>query len=426
MNSQKEPEIQLFVIWELGRYAESEILSDIAENFEIIQTFSITWSPYLVNNNFTRFYDTKLPINSQKETYAGVGEFKLIIVRDNSPQYEYRATSKGDILVNTRMFDAKTKYRELTGGGHKIHGTNDVTELKHDIVMLLGLSLNDFLKEYDKPEQNITDIVLSQDLPGAVGWKSFDELFYVLNECDEYIVLRNSDHISMKYYENNKGDIDLLVNDRNRCQYLLGDLSCLESETKVDSRVSIDNKVVLFEIYETGQNLFHDKYEQYLFNNKVLKNGFYCLPIKLELYTLIYHAIIFHENLSQKHHDRISSYFKRVEGFQSLEVSKSSLFELLVDFFSSVKCRFIPPNDSSVYFNYDLLKGRDILENKKRLSSVRKLVNKFVHVRSFKKYTKIIFLSFLNNELDVILGFRFRFLKKEIVFSIGNRRKYKY
>ena len=427
INNQDNSEIQLFVIWSKGRYAETDILTDIATKFEIIQTFSITWSPYMVNQNFNRFYDTKLPRNSQKETYAGAGEFKLIVVRDNSPNYEYRITSKGQFFVNTKMFDSKAKYRKLTGGGHKIHGTNDKLELKHDLVMLLGLSLDDFLKKYDKPNEDNIDLALSQDLPGTIGWKSFDELFYVLNECDEYVVLRNSDNISLQYYQNNKGDIDLLVKDRNRCQYILGDLSCIDSETKDDSKVSIDNKVILFELYEAGHNLFDPNYEKHLFEHKVLKSNMYCLPNELEFYTLLYHALLFHKNLSDKHNKRITAIVKQQEDFQLLEITQKSLMNLLDEYFSKLGYAFLAPNDVSIYFNSELLKSSNIaLVNKNRPAKWRLYLSKIIKIQSFKKYLKITFLSFLNNEIDIVFSFRFRFLIKEVRFCFGNRRKYKY
>jgi hypothetical protein len=427
INKEDNSEIQLFVIWSKGRYAETDILADIATKFEIIQTFSITWSPYMVHQNFTRFYDTKLPRNSQKEIYAGAEEFKLIIVRDNEPRYDYRTTSKGKFVVNTKMFDAKAKYRELTGGGHKIHGTNDKLELKHDLVMLLGLSLNDFLKKYDKPNEDNIDIALTQDLPGTIGWKSFDELFYVLNECDEYVVLRNSDNISLQYYQKNKGDIDLLVKDRNRCQYLLGDLSCIDSEVNIDSKVSIDNKVILFELYEAGHNLFENNYELHLFNNRVSKGNMYCLPKELEFYTLIYHALVFHKNLSHKHTDRISELIKEQNKLQNLEINQNNLAKILKLFFKKNGFAFVPPNNSAILFNYNLFKDEvNFIKNKKRSSKLKSNLKKIIRFDSYNKYMKITFLSFLNNEIDLVFSFRFRFLIKEIRFCFGNRRKYKY
>lgn len=427
LNKQDYSEIQLFVIWSKGRYAETDILSDIATKFEIIQTFSITWSPYMVHRNFTRFYDAKLPQNSQKEIYAGAGEFKLIVIRDYNPNYEHRQTSKGKFLVNTNMFDSKEKYRELTGGGHKIHGTNDMLELKHDLVLLLGLSLKDFLAKYDKPNESNIDICLSQDLPGTIGWESFDELFYVLNECEDYMVLRNSDNISLQYYQNNKGDIDLLVKDRNRCQYLLGDLSSIDSEINADSKVSIDNKVILFEIYEAGHNLFENNYEQYLFDNRVLKGNMYCLPSELEFYTLIYHSLAFHKNLSNKHKDRISKLINEQNKFQNIEVNQKNLAKILKVFFKKLGFSFISPDDRAIFFNFNLFKDEvNFVRNKKRPTKLRDNLKKVIRFDSYNKYVKITFLSFLNNEIDLVFSFRFRFLIKEIRFCLGNRRKYKY
>jgi len=100
---------------------------------------------------------------------------------------------------------------------------------------------------------------------------------------------------------------------------------------------------------------------------------------------------------------------------------------LLLDFFSIKKYSFIAPNDSSIYFNFNLLKGENLLiQNKKRSSVFRIYLSKVIQIKSFKKYLKITFLSFLSNEIDIVFSFRFRFLMKEIRFCLGNRRKYKY
>lgn len=424
MNRKNEPEIHLFVIWEKGRYKENEIISNITSNFEVIQTFSITWTPYLVNRNFTRFYDTKLPNNSQKELYAGTGEFKLIVVRDNNPNYDFRLTSKGRFMVNANMFDAKAMYRELTGGGHKIHCTNDKEELRHDLVMLLGLSLKDFLNKYDTPDKNDDDIVLVQDLPGTNGWNSFDELFYVLNECNEYLVLRNSDKVSLEYFKKNKGDVDLLVKDRNRCLFLLGDLSCIDSSGKEDSKISIDNKIVLFELYEKGKNLFHEQYENHLFKSKVLNGEMYCLPEELEFYTMLYHALLFHKHLSQKHYDRIEAKLKELN-IQLNEINQKSLLDLLANFFLRNGFLFIAPDDGDIYFNFDLLEGNQYLKiNKKRPTKFGLYLRKIIQIKAFERYTKIIFLRPLGNEIDLVLSFRFRYFKKELRIALGDQKKY--
>ena len=424
---QENSEIHLFVIWSKGRYAETDILNDIKTKFEIIQTFSITWSPYMVHKNFTRFYDTKLPPNSQKEIYAGAGEFKLIVIRDNQPRYDYRVTSKGKFLVNTNMFDAKALYREKTGGGHKIHGTNDIEEVKHDIVMLLGLSLYDFIKKYDKKNQDRSDIILAQDLPGTNGWNSFEEIFYVLNECVEYIVLRNSESVSLEYFQRNKGDIDLLVKNRTRCQYVLGDLNCIDSETKEDSKILVKDTFIFFELYEANNHLFDEHYESFLFENRRLKGNIYCLHKELEFYTMLYHALLFHRNLSDKHKKRIESYIQQNKILEGINIDKESLSFALHEFLRKNDFQFVAPKDHTIYFNFSLLKSQGLPY--KGYAIARRLKQfslRIIEVQRYPKYTRLCFFSFLSNQLELVIRFRFRFFIREIRIALGNIRKYKY
>ena len=51
----------------------------------------------------------------------------------------------------------KEKFRDLTGGGHKIHSTNSPLETNHDLTLLLGINYNDYeilLKNKDKNKEN--------------------------------------------------------------------------------------------------------------------------------------------------------------------------------------------------------------------------------------------------------------------------------
>ena len=100
---------------------------------------------------------------------------------------------------------------------------------------------------------------------------------------------------------------------------------------------------------------------------------------------------------------------------------------LLDKYFSKLGYAFTAPNDGSIYFNSELLKGSNIvLVNKNRPAKWRFYLGKIIKIKSFEKYLKITFLSFLSNEIDIVFSFRFRFLIKEVKFCLGNRRKYKY
>ena len=96
------------------------------------------------------------------------------------------------------MFDKKTYYRELTGGGHRVHATNSEIETNHDLTLLLGKSINDFVKENNSWDGN--EINLQNDLFGANGWNDAKEMFYALNNCINYALLRNYETFNQKRY----------------------------------------------------------------------------------------------------------------------------------------------------------------------------------------------------------------------------------
>ena len=394
-------ELHLFIIWEKGREHELEILKEIEKLFLIKQTFSITWSPYYVNRNFTRFYGQNLPLGSHKELHCGSGEFKLIIVEDTNPIYENRKTSKGNRTVNVNMFDTKSKLRKLTGGGHKIHGTDNERETKHDIALLIGLSKKDFLIEYSKKEN---DIKLRQDLVGTNGWKNFDELFYVLNECSEYIVLRNALNINLQYFQKNKGDIDILAKDASEIKYVLGDIDNINQE---HLKVDVDKNIILFEVYQCNQNLYDIKFENDLFNSKILTNNIYHPNKELEMYVLLYHALLHKVSFEKKHQERIIERFNQY--FDSdKNIEGESLF-LLVNYFKEKKYIFIAPNKG--YFNFRPEIKCLLQTNKHREYVISKLIKKIILIKLEGRYLQITIFKFIKKlfSLEICLPLFIRF-----------------
>ena len=49
--------------------------------------------------------------------------------------------------INKNIFDSKQLYREWTGGGHKVHTTDNVEESKTQLLLLLNLEYDKLLKE---------------------------------------------------------------------------------------------------------------------------------------------------------------------------------------------------------------------------------------------------------------------------------------
>lgn len=180
----KLPEIHLFVIWENARYLQEKILSDIAEHFTIIKQYEITWTSSRVSSNITRFCGTRLGTNLRfKITDCGIGEFLVVIVRDDNPIYQLKDTFHGTASVNINMFEAKQRYRRWTGGGVKVHATDNPVETSHDMALLLGKATEDFVGMHSQSQIE----KLQKDLEGAGGWRSFRQMAFVLKQTKSYI-----------------------------------------------------------------------------------------------------------------------------------------------------------------------------------------------------------------------------------------------
>ncbi len=363
-------ELHLFIIWEKARSYENQIIEMINENLQIVKTYNITWSPYLVSRNFTRFYGQKLPSNSEKELHCGKGEFKLIVVQDIAPKYDLRKTSVGLESVNVKMFDTKVKLRKITGGGHKVHGTNDTKETKHDLFLLLGITVDEFLES--TITESLEEIHLKQDLLGAEGWESFEQLFYVLNELTEYVVLRNVENIDLGYFKQNSGDVDILTADKAEFIYLLGGFVNLGGHCEV----SVSKQIILFEVYERNKNLICEKFEENLFFTKTKKNIIYSLSDVNNLYMLVYHSVIFNESLQSKHLHRLTKLADSLDVLKGTELTKEKLLNVLDEFMLKNGYFYIKPDDNRLeIFNYN----EDLyVKNPDRLSDFLFLMTKVV------------------------------------------------
>ena len=170
------PELHLMITWERGRYRQKKIFADIQKRCKILECYEVEWSDDTVANNFTRFYGVNLPDGSGKEQDVGRGKFLLLLLLNENPVYEVRLTSRGEERVNTVLFDAKMLYRSWTGGGCKIHATNNPKETDHDLSLLLGINYIDYMKVAPK-EWNGEIKPLRRDLSGAHGWESLKDFF---------------------------------------------------------------------------------------------------------------------------------------------------------------------------------------------------------------------------------------------------------
>lgn len=356
--NQNNGELHLMIIWERGRYEQEKIIADLLTKLAVVDCYEVEWSSDLVASNFTRFYGVNLPDGSFKEEECGRGKFLLLLLKDQSPLYETRATSRGDELVNSKLFDAKTLYRSWTGGGHKIHATNTPQETNHDLTLLLGVSYDDYLK--NAPTEWDGQIkAIKRDLLGACGWNALDEFFYALNNTLKYVTLRNFEYLPDSYKSEEHGDIDLLVENFDNARYVANAKKVFEEPHRVHCECRIGGEPVRFDFRHVGDNYYCEQWERDILANRVFDRGFY-VPSKEDYkYSLLYHAIVQKPKLSAEYKKKLSEFFELIH------------INVLENFMDARGYNFVEPEDASVYYLFrQKASGRVVVRRKSNASRI--------------------------------------------------------
>lgn len=356
-------EYHLFIIWEHARTHEKEILRDIADSFDITHIFDIKWSKKHFPDNLSRFYGTNLPPGSDKEAHVGRGRFLVVLVDDKEPNYNHHETSRGVELVNSRTFSSKAKYRNLTGGGHKIHATNNKSEFSHDLFLLLSMNIEGVHKKYGKVHDET--IFIDKDLVGAEGWNNLEEVFNTLNETIEYVVMRNYTPLPEEYYSATHGDIDFLVRDYQNAQFILRAQPVFSEPYRVHNKIVVDRKEVLLDLRYIGDNYYDTSWQENILKTKLLYNNLYVMDEENHFYSLLYHALVHKPSVGDDYVSTLRSLNKNL-AVTHKEINKqwftngSATTELGV--YLANKQYAITQPEQSVYYNEDtILKINEVI-----------------------------------------------------------------
>ena len=195
---ESESEVHVFLLWSEALDKAGDILADIDARFTVREILRVEWSREHFARNLTRFYGQTLLEGSEKELHCGVGPFLVVVVEDRLPAYASRRTNRGKLPVNTRMYDAKARYRRWTGGGHRVHATVNRREADKDLFLLLGRRAA-FYETASDPQWNGTILEARRDLIGASGWKSRSELLTALEAAIGYVALGELSLLDGKY-----------------------------------------------------------------------------------------------------------------------------------------------------------------------------------------------------------------------------------
>ena len=343
----RDEELHLFILWSNARDKEKEILHDIGEAFTIRRVFDVAWPKKTFDENLSRFYGTSIPGGIDKGAHAGRGDFLLVVVDDHEPDYDHHETSKGTRHVNSKMFLAKQSHREWTGGGHKVHATDTITETDHDLALLLGLNTHDFNEKY--PGSETKPIKWKKPLVGADGWESLEQLLYTFNATTDYVVLRNFDMLPGEYYAEQHGDIDLMVRDYELANIILGGKAVFPEDHRVHKSVQIAGEEVLFDLRFKGDEYYDEQWqEEILATRELHPNGFYIPSNENHAQSLLYHALIHKPAVNPDYVEQLERMFEKpiFDGdVNSLDQAKS----ILAKFMAKKDYRLTTAVDISVY-----------------------------------------------------------------------------
>lgn len=294
-------EITLFILWENARKKEAEILKEISKKFNILKKYEITWTPEKFLNNLSSFYSDDVYQRPDQKEMRGTGAFLVVLCEDPNPKYEQRETNHGLVYVNANSINFKAHVRkDILNGGFVFHSSDNMEEARHDTVLLTGKSISDILKTEVLDGETIQ---LKQDLPCVEGWKSMEQVFYVLNEACNYVVLWGADDLPKNFFSHKQnGDIDLMTDNLQRLIAILQDNNNLRKNAFVFYNwVMVGGEKNLFHAKYVGDEYFDKSWQYRQLESRVLnENGIYVLNNEIQFYSLLYHGLI-HKTNYQKY-----------------------------------------------------------------------------------------------------------------------------
>ena len=182
----------------------------------------------------------------------------VYVLKDRTPNYGWRQTTKGTRIVNTNVFDLKMTLRK---SGVQVHATDNIQETM-DNMNVLQLSYSRFAARPD--------------------FSDLQDVFQALNSAVNftYVVLRNFDSLPLEVGIDEHFDLDLLVSDYYAAKRLLGASSTTDQRNedgkgRVQNRFKVDGKWVQVDLRYVGDDYYDATWEAVMLSNRQLLRGFY-------------------------------------------------------------------------------------------------------------------------------------------------------
>ena len=382
---QRSGELNFFILRESARHKEKEILADIGKHFEIIECFDILWSSRRAINNFCRLYDLDWLEGRELAQKCGNGRFLLITVWDNRPVYELAETPHGFEWTNTNILELAKCYRSESSGKdtHAVHWSMRPEETNRLLTLILGKNIADYFVSVKTPWDG-SIVKMEQDILGADGWNSLEEVFYVLNNTVNYVVLRDFENLPHHFDPSVSNDIDILTDDRKQLIRILNPQRIRHARLHGQLTVKVGDSQILWDVRHTGDDYYCLHWEQDMLRDKVISPGnVYVLNNEHYFYSLVYHALIHNKTIPQDCYVKAERILVSLQSAGIIGINEEPFpgvfdyyFDLLSDYMRQKRYAFCQPQRTEYYNRIitHVSQIADRLEKTFRLSRVKPIL----------------------------------------------------
>ena len=296
---------RLLVVWEKGRSREASILEliDADPAFEVVGLIDVTWPPEHFGAALGQLYGERLPSRSEKQRHCGTGPFLVVVLRDLEPRPGVRRTPRGHELVDTHMFDLKQEARRLTGGGHRVHATDNAEEFRRDLIVLAQMTESQLIAGGAWSRRALVGPPL-----GVGGWSDVETMLAALGRRTAYCVLRNFESWDSAGPVDDHPDIDLLVASVSGAASALGATPTSKRPGRVQHEVLLGGRRVNLDFRCPGDGYLPDALAaRTLANAGPGERGFMIPSASDHFETLTYHALVHRSELTDDYRRRLES-----------------------------------------------------------------------------------------------------------------------
>lgn len=337
------PEPHIIILWQPDDY--SSVHSIIDSKFKILKTFRVPCLTDEIGDIGRRqVLDALYRYDGSTPGTKGQRPFHVFIIEDKNPVYAIRDATRVTKPVNLNMYDLKHLLRQGRSG--YIHATDNLEEVHDNLQVLSHLMDDDTIYN-----------IWNTWRPNFLNMTEFFDKLHTHKKL-EYVIMRNFDHYPEAVVVDEHTDIDILVNDYFLFKSLVGGKNRKkpayeDGGYKVANLVKFNDKEVTVDTRFVGDDYYCKSWQLDMIQTRKLHNGFYIPDDKNHFYSLLYHALIHKERISNTY---IKS-FKELGPKLGLDINDTNVYDrnhmkkILDDFMASHGYEYVRAQDKGVFFN---------------------------------------------------------------------------